>query len=318
MNLDIEITVIKALPDVVCYLYSGSKLLDAISATNDPVITVIPIETSTISVVAKDLLTSEIVFKEEISVELLLTQSLFVPEIDPFLIFHTLTNTGLSPIKLSLENSYEFLSENLLELEGFREKEAEFLREIQIKQTNFGGGFVEDIKKLVELHVEYVKSCIRTVESKRAKGFADEVFGKEKEKELVGKINVLTQEISQIGLEAKKIKADNEILHMELEFAKNEAKICGFRPSQIADSELQAKKHLLSLFLENINRELIKKKFIQLTVQKELKSIQSSNKLLQSHLASLTSLIEKTSEKKNQKSTTRQKPKHRRCQSDPA
>ena len=65
MNIDIEITLIKELSDILCYVYSNSELLDVVSASNEAMIISIPDSLERISLVAKDVITGEIVFKED-------------------------------------------------------------------------------------------------------------------------------------------------------------------------------------------------------------------------------------------------------------
>ena len=65
MNIDIEITLIKEHSDILCYVYSNSELLDVVSASNEAMIISIPDSLERISLVAKDVITGEIVFKED-------------------------------------------------------------------------------------------------------------------------------------------------------------------------------------------------------------------------------------------------------------
>ena len=97
----------------------------------------------------------------------------------------------------------------------------------------------------------------------------------------------ISQETYHHNLKIIKLKADNSLLQLEIESCRNELKLQKFKNNMILNSELLIRKNELILILKDKARELIKKQFIQLEINKELKSLKNVNETLTSYLALL-------------------------------
>lgn len=294
MNVDIEITLIKDLPDVLCYLYLDGSLLDAISASNEAMITSIPSTAKTVFMVAKDSLTSEIIFKEEIFIDDLLTKTLIIPEENPLIILHTRQNAE-SPSKLQPVSEPRNTLKSLAFVEEYQQKEQSFLQDLLEKTEKREKSLAKEIKFLYSSYLEFVKNtklrrhphnandCLQEVEELcNGKNTKENVF-------LVQKDEV-NQDIYKQNVEIAKLKADNNLLNIELESFKNELRLQKYKNEMNSVNELLNKKSMLLSVLDEKSKELTRKHVLALEMQNELRLLQDSHRSLQSYLYSMRKL----------------------------
>ena len=293
MSIDIEITLIKEFPAILCYLYSDAQLLDAISITNLPVTATIPYSAIHVLLIAKELLTGKMLFEEVISVRKLLSKSLIIPENSPILLIQACTNTESSINKSLSEPASQISMDDLLAVEKLRQQELELLKETKIFDVDTVNNKFSDIRESIARNLEERKQG----QYEKNKELKDTTFRKLaefkrqsslKEKGFTTIKESMHQEIFNRHFLTEKLKADNDLMRLELDSVKNEIKFNRLKSEKPIDMDLTLKKYTLAIVLENINRELINKKSLQLVIQNELNSLKKSNNMLQDCLLSLT------------------------------
>jgi hypothetical protein len=340
-EIDVEILSIShdnSKGDILCYIYADNNLLDAVTLTEDlyePAVTTLQsVSDQVIQIVAKDLLRSQPIGTVQFRLGLLLesknTMTLpmstnlvdSIPDevTKPYINLKWYPKDSSSKNQLFYEPSdnNEVLKsmQNELEIEKWKNSGLKQLRE-EINSSEIARltamhklqGIVDDYEKEIQVLKKQIGLSTYeqvVLQQKQAEEEYLKIVNewKNKEKDYIENISMLEEEKLNKDIEISKLKAEGQLIKLELEACKNVLKLEKIKKDQNSEEELLLKIKILEDEIEEKQRELEINKKITNEALEQLSHFQVHNTFLRSHIESIEhkmqNLTQETSEEISQ------------------